>query len=73
MDISKKYLEEGYPIDWGVRFMSLIAMMIQIIYKKELIGSLAALDMAKLTKTAYFCSLRGEFDFGNLVLLEKTA
>ena len=29
--------------------------------------------MAKLTKMAYFCSLRGKIDFENLLVLEKTA
>ena len=29
--------------------------------------------MAKLTKIAYFGSLRGTIDFGNLLLLEKTS
>ena len=39
----------------------------------ELIGSLKALDMAKLTKIAYFCSLGGKFDFQSLLVLEKPA
>ena len=38
---------------------------------KELTGSLTALDMATLTKVAYFCSLRGKIDFKNLLVLEK--
>ena len=29
--------------------------------------------MAKLTKMAYFCSLRGIIDFENLLVLEKNA
>ena len=40
---------------------------------KELMRSWTALDISKLTKIAYFCSLRGKIDFGNLFLFEKTA
>ena len=40
---------------------------------KELVGSLTALDMAKLTENAYFCSSRGKIDFENLLVLEKNA
>ena len=52
---------------------SFIAIIIKLIYRKELIWSLTALDMAKLTKIAYFCSLRGKIDFKNLLVLEKNA
>ena len=43
-------------------------------FTKELIGSLAALGKAKLTKVAYFCSLKGKIDSQNLpknLLLEQ--
>ena len=47
-------------------------MIIQIIYKLRINGSLTALDKAKLTKIAYFCSLRDEIYFENQLVLEKT-
>ena len=50
----------GQKLSWGVE-------------SRQELWSLAALDMAKLTKIAYFGSLRGTIDSENLLLLEKTA
>ena len=52
--------------------MSLIAMIIQIIYKSRVDRVLDSL-LAKLTQVAYFSSLRGKIDFENLLVLKKTA
>ena len=58
----------GYLVDWG--WGSNLCHLLWWIYKsfisKEWIGSLTALDVAKLTKIAYFCCLRGKIDFKNL-------
>ena len=56
----------GGTSSWGVE------IKLGVESRQEL-WSLAALDMAKLTKIAYFGSLRGTIDSENLLLLEKTA
>ena len=54
--------------------MSLISMIIQIKVKDMDIWTVTALDMAKLTTIAYFCSMiMGKIDFENLLVLEKAA
>ena len=56
--------------------MLLIGKILQTIYKasKELlILSLTALDMARLTKIAHVCSMKGKIDLDSLLLSEKTA
>ena len=56
---------------------SSLCNILQLLYKsfvcKELIGFLLALYMATLAKVACFCSLRGEIDFEDLLVLEKDA
>ena len=72
MDIFRNILDGEYLIDLGVKFMSPIVMNIQILYKKRAHRFFDSLiDMAKLTKIAYYCS-RCKFYFENLLVLEKT-
>ena len=68
MDIGKKCLRLR-----GGKSISLIAMIFKPFKSKELIRSRIALNMAKLTKIAYFWSVRGKIDFENLLVLQKTA
>ena len=77
MIFAKNVLSVGGPIDWGrggqvyVTYCNDYTNHLYV--KRELIGFLLALYMATLAKVACFCSLRGEIDFEDLLVLEKDA